>query len=100
MILAHEDKTYAPRGHYESVTGRDVHPFIRATEGFATSTQLLAEQVWALPDQPMAHMVFGHPTGDVMPPNGGGDPGPRAVPRDNTGAEAALSAGPGEAGST
>jgi len=55
------------RGHYELAAGRDVQPFIRAMEGFATSTQLLPEQVWALPDQPKAHMVFGRPTGGAMP---------------------------------
>lgn len=55
------------RGHYELAAGRDVQPFIRAMEGFATSTQLLPEQVWALPDQPQAHMVFGRPTGGAMP---------------------------------
>ncbi len=55
------------RGHYELAAGRDVQPFIQAMEGFATSTQLLPEQVWALPDQPTAHMVFGRPTGGAMP---------------------------------
>jgi glucoamylase len=55
------------RGHYELAAGRDVRPFVRAMEGFATSTRLLPEQVWALPDQPKAHMVFGRPTGGAMP---------------------------------
>jgi glucoamylase len=55
------------RGHYELAAGRDVQPFIRAMEGFATSTKLLPEQVWALPDLPKAHMVFGRPTGGAMP---------------------------------
>jgi glucoamylase len=36
-------------------------------EGFATSTKLLPEQVWALPDLPKAHMKFGCPTGAAMP---------------------------------
>ena len=36
-------------------------------EGFATSTKLLPEQVWALPDQPEAHMYLGRPTGGAMP---------------------------------
>jgi glucoamylase len=55
------------RGHYELAAGRDVRPFIRAMEGFATSTKLLPEQVWALPDLPNAHMKFGRPTGAAMP---------------------------------
>jgi glucoamylase len=36
-------------------------------EGFATSTHLLPEQIWALPDLPSAHMAFGRPTGGAMP---------------------------------
>jgi glucoamylase len=55
------------RGHYELAAARDVRPFIRAMEGFATSVGLLPEQVWALPDQPKAHMTFGRPTGGAMP---------------------------------
>ena len=55
------------RGHYELAAGRDVRPFIRAMEGFATSTKLLPEQVWALPDLPKAHMNLGRPTGGAMP---------------------------------
>ncbi len=55
------------RGHYELAAARDVKPYIRAMEGFATSTKLLPEQVWALPDLPRAHMTFGRPTGGAMP---------------------------------
>jgi glucoamylase len=55
------------RGHYELAAGRDVQPFIRALECFATSTKLLPEQVWALPDQPKSHMYLGRPTGGAMP---------------------------------
>jgi glucoamylase len=55
------------RGHYELAAGRDVQPFIRAMEGFATSTKLLPEQVWALSDQPRAHMLLGGPTGGATP---------------------------------
>lgn len=55
------------RGHYELAAGRDVQPFIRAMESFASSTKLLPEQVWALPDLPKAHMYFGRPTGGAMP---------------------------------
>ena len=55
------------RGHYELAAAREVRPLIRAMEGFATSTQLLPEQVWALPDLPQAHMGLGRPTGGAMP---------------------------------
>ena len=55
------------RGHYELAAGRDVHPFVRAMESFATSTKLLPEQVWALADQPQSHMYLGRPTGGAMP---------------------------------
>ena len=55
------------RGHYELAAGRHAGPFIRAMEAFATSTKLLPEQVWALPDLPKAHMFFGRPTGAAMP---------------------------------
>jgi glucoamylase len=36
-------------------------------ERFASSTKLLPEQVWSLPDLPNAHMVCGRPTGGAMP---------------------------------
>jgi glucoamylase len=55
------------RGHYELAAGRDAGPFIKAMQGFATATQLLPEQLWALPDRPQAHMTFGRPTGGAMP---------------------------------
>jgi glucoamylase len=55
------------RGHYELAAERDVQPFIRAMERLATSTMLLPEQVWALPDLPQAHMYLGCPTGGAMP---------------------------------
>lgn len=55
------------RGHYELAAGRDVRCFIRAMESFATSTKLLPEQVWALPDQPQSHMYLGRATGSAMP---------------------------------
>lgn len=55
------------RGHYELAAGRDVQPFVRTMESFATSTKLLPEQVWALADQPQSHMYLGRPTGGAMP---------------------------------
>jgi glucoamylase len=55
------------RGHYELAAERDPRPYIKAMEGFATSVKLLAEQIWALPDLPKAHMFLGRPTGGAMP---------------------------------
>jgi glucoamylase len=55
------------RGHYELAAGRDVQPYVRAMERFSSSTKLLPEQVWVLPDLPSAHMVVGRPTGGAMP---------------------------------
>ncbi len=53
------------RGHYELAAGRDVRPFLQAMERFATTTGLLPEQVWDLPER--AHMGLGRPTGSAMP---------------------------------
>ena len=55
------------RGHYELAAGRDPRPFLRAMENFATSTRLLPEQIWDLPDLPSALMYYGKPTGAAMP---------------------------------
>ena len=55
------------RGHYELAVGRDVKPFIKAMEGFATDTGLLAEQAWDADDIPEAHMYLGRPIGSAMP---------------------------------
>lgn len=55
------------RAHYELSAGRDVKPFIRAIEGFASATGLLPEQVWDEHDQPNSHMFLGRPTGSAMP---------------------------------
>ena len=55
------------RAHYELSAGRDVKPFIRAIEGFASATGLLPEQVWDERDQPESHMFLGRPTGSAMP---------------------------------
>ena len=53
------------RGHYELAAGRDVTPYLRAIERFATSTRLLPEQIWDRPDRPL--LLFGGPTGAAMP---------------------------------
>jgi len=55
------------RGHYELAAGRNVRPFIRAMENFATKTRLLPEQIWDLPDRPESLMYYGKPTGAAMP---------------------------------
>jgi glucoamylase len=56
------------RGHYElAAGGRDVRPFVRAMEGFASSAGLLPEQVWDEPDLPKVHLYMGRPTGSAMP---------------------------------
>ena len=55
------------RAHFELAAGRDVKPYIRAIEAFASATGLLPEQVWDEKDQPNAHMFLGRPTGSAMP---------------------------------
>ena len=55
------------RAHYELSAGRDVKPFVRAIESFASATGLLPEQVWDERDQPNSHMFLGRPTGSAMP---------------------------------
>ena len=55
------------RGQYELAAGRDVIPYIKAMEGFASCTGLLPEQVWDAPDLPEAYMYLGQATGSAMP---------------------------------
>ncbi len=55
------------RGHYELAAGRDVRPYIKAMEGFASATGLLPEQVWDQPDKPRRLMYLGKSTGAAMP---------------------------------
>ena len=55
------------RAHYELAAGRDVSRFIRAMEGFASSTGLLPEQVWDVQDLADMRMFLGRPTGSAMP---------------------------------
>ncbi|MCP3979741.1 MAG: glucan 1,4-alpha-glucosidase [bacterium] len=55
------------RGHYELAAGRDVAPFIRTLEGFASGCGLLPEQVWDRPDIAEKFLFFGQPTGAAMP---------------------------------
>ncbi len=55
------------RGHYEVAAGRDVTPYIKAMEGFASDGGLLAEQLWDADDIPGKCMFFGKPAGSAMP---------------------------------
>ncbi len=55
------------RGHYELAAGRDLKPFIRAMEGFASRGGMLPEQVWDEPDRPDRRMYFGQCAGSAMP---------------------------------
>jgi glucoamylase len=55
------------RGHYELAAGRDVGPYLRAMEGFASAAGLLPEQVWDGPDLPQSRLRLGAPTGAAMP---------------------------------
>jgi glucoamylase len=55
------------RGHYEFAAGRDIKPYIRAMEGFASAAGLLPEQIWDRPDHPGIAMYFGEATGAAMP---------------------------------
>src|SRR6185437_12973830 len=55
------------RAHYELAAGRDVAPFVKALEKFATPTRMLPEQIWDGADIPGALLYFGKPTGAAMP---------------------------------
>ena len=47
------------RGHYELAAGRDVRPYVKAIEDFASATGLLPEQVWDATRQATGVDVFG-----------------------------------------
>ncbi len=55
------------RGHYVLARGGDAKPYLRALEGFATSTGLLPEQVWDGPDRPERYLALGRPTESATP---------------------------------
>ena len=55
------------RAHYELAAGRDIAPLIRTIEGFATTGQLLPEQVWDEPNRPGMGLVMGRPAGSAVP---------------------------------
>ena len=55
------------RAHYELAAGNGFEALIRTLEAFATSGQLLPEQVWDEPDMPERFMRFGKPAGSAVP---------------------------------
>lgn len=55
------------RSHYELAAGKDVTPLIRTYEQFASSGQLLPEQVWDGTDWPERSLWKGKPDGSAMP---------------------------------
>lgn len=57
----------AERALYELAAGHDPRPFIRAMEGFASTTGLLPEQIWDDASQPKSYLRLGEPTSSAMP---------------------------------
>ncbi|MGH9604906.1 MAG: glycoside hydrolase family 15 protein, partial [Terracidiphilus sp.] len=55
------------RAHYELAAGNGFEQLIRTYENFATSGQLLPEQVWDQEDLPEANMRRGKPDGSALP---------------------------------
>ena len=55
------------RAHYELAAGNCVIPFIDTLEKFATSGQMLPEQVWDEADMPERGMRAGQPAGSAVP---------------------------------
>jgi len=55
------------RAHYELAAGNGYEALVRTLEGFATSGQLLPEQVWDEADRPEVYMEFGKPAGSASP---------------------------------
>ena len=55
------------RAHYELAAGRDITPMIRSYEMFATSGQLLPEQVWDDDDRTDRELEKGKPAGSATP---------------------------------
>ena len=53
------------RAHYELAAGCDVRPYIKALEGFSSTTDMLPEQVWD--ESSLKHLSLGGPTGAAMP---------------------------------
>ena len=55
------------RAHYELAAGNGVIPLIETYEKFATSGQMMPEQVWDEADKPEHDMRLGQPAGSAVP---------------------------------
>lgn len=55
------------RAHYELAAGKDISSLIQTYEKFATSGQMLPEQVWDEPNRPGLGLRFGQPGGSAVP---------------------------------
>ncbi len=55
------------RAHYELAAGNGVIPLIETYEKFATSGQMMPEQVWDEADKPERDMRLGQPAGSAVP---------------------------------
>jgi glucoamylase len=55
------------RAHYELAAGHDITPLIKTYEKFATSGQMLPEQVWDEPSRPGLGLRLGQPGGSAVP---------------------------------
>ncbi len=55
------------RAHYELAAGRDPAQLIATYERFATSGQMLPEQVWDEPNRPAVRLRLGQPAGSAVP---------------------------------
>jgi glucoamylase len=55
------------RAHYELAAGNGYEALIRTYEAFATSGQMMPEQVWDQPDRPDLGLKLGKPTGSACP---------------------------------
>lgn len=55
------------RAHYELAAGKDIAPLVETYEKFATSGNLLPEQVWDVADVPERELRRGQPAGSAVP---------------------------------
>jgi glucoamylase len=55
------------RAHYELAADHDISPLIKTYERFATSGQMMPEQVWDEPNMPAARLRMGQPAGSAVP---------------------------------
>ena len=55
------------RAHYELAAGNDISALIKTYERFATSGQMMPEQVWDEPNLPGTSLILGQPGGSAVP---------------------------------